>query len=163
MRWERRPRSSVGTYGLVGVLAHPSRLLRHPSPELGKADIEAVRRGEARRVSCWLRGSIAPLRPQARQGWLDLCGRDAQWRPYWSLRRPALPLNGPVERVTTRPPDDREPAGTHGAMYGPIVVYRPRWRVVTCRTASGWFELVVPAADVPLVIDHFIVNDRPVS
>jgi hypothetical protein len=145
---------------MAGVLAHPSRFFRQPSPREGLADIEALRRGETRKVACWLRGSPAPFRPHLRQGWLYLSSRDAQWKPFWSIRRPSLPFNDPVESVTTRSPDDREPAAMKGGTYGLIVV-RPKWGVVTCRAMTGWFEMAVPAPDVPLVVDHFIPARPP--
>jgi hypothetical protein len=95
-----------------------------------------------------------------RQGWLYLSSRDAQWKPLWSIRRRARQLNGPIESVKTRPADEREPLTIQGSKYGGIVA-RPRFGVVTCRTASGWFYLAVPAPDVPLVVDHFSSTSRP--
>ena len=158
----KRPGNSVGTYGMIGVLAHPSRLLRQPSPAESQTDIAAMRRGETRRVACFLMGSFAPLPPRLRQGWLYLSSRDAQWKPLWSIRRRARQLNGPVESVKARLADEREPLMIQGGKYGGIVA-RPKFGVVTCRTASGWFYLAVPAPDVPLVVDHFSPQSRPAA
>ena len=40
-------------------------------------------------------------------------------------------------------------------------VVRPSFVVVTCQTPSGSFDLVVPTADVPLVVDNFTPTSRP--
>ena len=49
MSGERAP-NAVGTYGFLDVLRHPSRIVRPPKASDSGSDVEAVRRGEARRV-----------------------------------------------------------------------------------------------------------------
>jgi hypothetical protein len=145
---------------MLGVLSHPSRFVKLPSPALSQADIAAVRRGESRRVACFLRGSSGPYPTRLRQGWLYLSSHDAQWRPFWSIRRRPRQISGSIVSVVTRPVDYREPLVSKGGKYGGLVV-RPSFVVVTCQTPSGSFDLVVPTADVPLVVDHFTPTSRP--
>jgi hypothetical protein len=154
----QRPPRAAGSYSFSGVLSHPSRMFKLPPPEASRADLAAVRRGETRRVVCWIRGSYAPFPSRLRQGWLDLSRDEAQWTPLWSIARPAQPVSGPIESVWTRPADEREPGVKKGGqMYG--VVNIPACYVVTCRTPSGSIDLVIAGSDVPLVAGYFSPAD----
>jgi hypothetical protein len=157
----QRPPRSAGSYGFTSVLLHPWHFIKQPPPAASQADLAAVRGSEARRVFCYLRGSYAPFPSRLRQGWLDLSRHDAQWIPRWSIRRPAQQITGPIESVWTRPPDEREPPGVPkgGKMYGALQM--PACVVVTCRTPSGSIDLVVPGADIPLVVGYFRPADQP--
>lgn len=156
----QRPRNSAGTYGPIGVLLHPSRIFRQPAPEDSQADLEAVLGGQTRRVCCFLRGSFAPFPPRPRQGWLYLWSHRAQWKPSFSIRRPAQQITGPITSVVTRRVDHREPNVRKGSRnYGPYGLYGaaklPTFSVVTCQTPSGSIDLVVPTSDLPLVVGYF--------
>lgn len=145
-------RRSAGTYGFVGALRHPSVMFKPPAPRQSHDDLEAVQHGEARKVSCFLRGSFTPYSRHLRQGTLYLSGLSAHWKPFWSLRRTSQEISGPVLSVTTRPADDREP---NVKKAGNAVLNVPSFTVVTCHTPDGAVDLVVPAADAPLVYAHF--------
>jgi hypothetical protein len=150
MTGRHRPSKSAGTYGLIGVLRHPSRILKPPSREQNLGDLDALRRGETRRISCFLRGSYAPYPERLRQGTLYLAVQDAQWEPFWSVRRTRQEVAGPVVSVTTRPADHREPNVKHGGNS-----FVPSFTVVTCDTPHGAIDLVVPSADAALVASYF--------
>jgi len=153
-----KPQRAAGTYGFLGVLRHPSRILRAPAADA--ADIDAVRRGEARRVSCFLRGTVDPYPRRLKQGSLVLDGDHAAWTPFWSLRRKPLEVKMEVQSVETRPADQREPnVKKGGKAYG--VVQIPTFLVVTCQAASASVDFVVPAADERLVRSFFADAIRP--
>lgn len=146
----RKGPRSVGTYGPFAVLRHPSRFFRTPVPGDGQPDVEAVRRGESRTVSCFLRAEFGSLPRRLRQGSLTLSPQQATWRPYWSLRRRPVPLGVTIDSIGARLPDHREPfVNRDGKAIGVLAV--PGFIVLTCRTASGILDLVVPAVDQPLV------------
>src|ERR1700678_507482 len=72
----KRVRKAVGTYGMSDMLRNPARQIRissegPPGREAGSVDIAAVRAGEARRVSCFLRGTLDPFPRRLKQGDLD--------------------------------------------------------------------------------------------
>jgi hypothetical protein len=150
---KQRPINSAGTYGFIGVLRHPSLMFKPPSPDQSQADLAAVRRGEVRKVSCFLRGSFDPYPHRLRQGSLYLSGPHALWEPFWSVRRACQQVNGPVLSVTIRPADHREPNVKKG---GGGFVNVPSFTVVTCHTSCGAVDLLVPSADVPLVAGYFM-------
>lgn len=155
----RRPPKAIGTYGFLGVLRHPSRLFRSPKASEGAADIEAVRRGEARSVSCFLRGTFDPFPRKLKQGELELSSEAASWTPFWSISRHPLALELAAEHVTTRPADSREPHVKKGEkVFG--VMPTPAFVVVNCTTSMGVLELVVPSADGPLVAFCFEARSR---
>ena len=59
-----------------------------------------------------------------------------------------------VSSVESRPADHREPnVKKGGKAYGVVAI--PSFWVVTCHTDSGSADLVVPAADAPLVKTFF--------
>lgn len=129
----------------------PSLLFRPPSRAQSQSDLEAVRTGDARKVSCFLRGSFAPYPHRLRQGTLYLSALSAHWEPFWSVRRMPRAITGPVLSVTTRAADYREPNVKKGNG-GFLNV--PSFTVVTCETPSGAFDLVVPSVDVALVTGY---------
>jgi len=153
-----RTRSAVGTYGFFDLFLNPVRLFRlvwqgPPGPEAGRADIAAVRAGEGRKVSCFLRGSVDPYPRRLRQGSLCISAQEAHWVPFWSLRRQKLQLSVGAVHVQTRPADRREPHVKKGGGFIPAF-----W-VVTCTMEAGnghaTADFVVPAADAPLVASYF--------
>ena len=135
----QRTRKSAGTHGLIGVLRHPSLMFK-PSPEQSQGDLQAVRRGEARTVSCFLRGSFATYPRRLRQGTLYLSALDVHWVPFWSVRRLPQQITGPVLSVTTRPADDRETKRQERwqQLLERALLYRDHLRrAVRCRRPSG--------------------------
>jgi hypothetical protein len=91
----QRTRKSAGTYGLIGGLRHPSLMFKQPEPAQSQGDLQAVRGGGARKVSCFLRGSFAPYPRRLRQGTLYLSALNVHWEPFWSVRRLPLEITGP--------------------------------------------------------------------
>lgn len=152
MRARQRTRKAAGTYGLIDVLRHPLLLLKPPEPEQSLSDLQAVRRGEARKVSCFLRGSLAPYPRRMRQGTLYLSALNVYWEPFWRVRRIPQQITGPFLSITTRPADDREPNVKKG---GGSILNVPSFTVVTCHTPHGAVDLVVPDADARLVVGYF--------
>jgi hypothetical protein len=157
-----RTRNAVGTYGFTNLLLNPVRGLSimwkgPPAAEAGRADIAAVQAGEARKVSCFLRGSSDPFPRRLKQGVLYISAPEAHWVPFWSLRRPRLPITIGARSVRTRPADYREPNVKQGgiALHGVEV---PVFMVVTRTTdtsdADETVDFVVPAADAPLVASY---------
>lgn len=153
MSRERAPKAT-GTYGFLDVLRHPSRVFAPPTDSEGSSDIEAVRGGEARRVSCFLRGTVDPFPRKLHQGRLQLSSGGADWTPFWSLSRKPVAIGLTVQEVTTRPADSREPNVKKGGTFLGVVAV-PAFVVVTCAGSSGAVDLVVPSADEPLVSSYF--------
>jgi hypothetical protein len=158
-----RTRNAVGTYGVATLLLNPVRGFSvmwkgPPGSEAGQADIAAVQAGEARKVSCFLRGSFDPFPRRLKQGALYISAREAHWVPFWSLRRPKLQISMRTWSVRTRPADYREPHVKQGgvSLHG---VEIPVFMVVTCTTDARddrkTVDFVVPAADAPLVASYF--------
>ncbi len=126
-----RARKAAGTYGFLDVLRHPSRMVRPPGPNDGASDIEAIRSGETRRVSCFLRGEGGPYPKKLKQGRLVLGKDQAAWTPYWSVSRKPIDIDRNVTSVQSRPADGREPnVKKGGTAFG--VVQIPAFMVVTC-------------------------------
>jgi hypothetical protein len=157
-----RTRNVAGTYGLPDLLLNPLRMISvgwkgPPGPEAGQADILAVRAGGARKVSCFLRGSVDPYPRRLKQGALYISAAEAYWVPFWGLRRPNLQIHLKARQVQIRPADHRESNVKHGGI-GIYGVKVPVFMVVTCTTdpgdGDGTVDFVVPAADAPLVASY---------
>lgn len=144
-----RPRKAAGTYGFLDVLLHPALMFSPQGPSRSNADIEAVRNGGSRIVSCFLRGSIQPFPPRLTQGTLTISASSATWKPYFRFPRRPLRLEPRAESVTTRPADSREPGVKKGGQAGVVTV--PAFMVVTGHLQGGSADFVVPGADAPLV------------
>jgi hypothetical protein len=148
-----KPRKSVGTYSFTDLLFNPrlafAVLFTDRAVDQGNAaDVAAVQEGEARRVSCYLRGSSAPYPRRLRQGDLDVSRDAAHWTPFWGVRRRPVPVYVGSALIRSRRPDRRE-----------WNVGRPELFVVITRAvgADGTrpeTDLVVPAADAPLVTGY---------
>jgi hypothetical protein len=139
-----RPAKAAGTDGLLDMARQPSRLGQIP-PEPGESrrDIAAIERGEARRVSCYLRNPAVSGRRGPRQGGLELSTASVSWRPFLGFRRGARPLD--IRSVTLECP-----AGPSDQRFGvpgnPHLFSLVRWA-----TPDGRLDLLVPTADLPLV------------
>jgi len=118
-----------------------------------------MRHCEARKISCFLRGSQDGFPTRLRQGWLILQNGQAEWSPFWSVRRAPLTLDFVPLRVESRPADHREPnVKKGGTAFGVIAV--PSFMVVTCVLDTGDIDLVVPGVDEPLVDGFFTKRIR---
>jgi hypothetical protein len=122
----------------------PSRLGQlPPGPGGSRRDIAAIERGEARLVSCYLRHPVGSGRRGPRQGGLELSTASVCWRPFPGLRRAARPLG--IRSVTLV-----RPAGPSDQRFD--VPGNPHlFSLVRCATPAGRLDLLVPAADLPLV------------
>jgi hypothetical protein len=151
---KNKPPNASGTYSFTGIIRHPSRLLR-PGGKLDSSDdINALDKGEARRVSCFLRCSEDGFPKRLSQGSLTLQIGQAEWSPFWSIRRAPLSLDFVPSRVEARPADHREPnVKKGGTAFGAIAV--PSFVVITCGLNSGTVDLVVPGVDEQLVETFF--------
>jgi hypothetical protein len=159
----KRVRKAVGTYGMSDMLRNPARQIRissegPPGREAGSVDIAAVRAGEARRVSCFLRGTLDPFPRRLKQGDLFLSARELSWKPFWGLRRTTLPITIAVTTVYERAADEREP-NLSGKPTGGYRGVSPGFTVITCYTFNGdaaeSVDFVVPDTDAPLVLAYF--------
>jgi len=122
---------------------------RGPSVESIAADQEALKRGEGRVVSCFLRGSTPPYPKQPRQGQLELEEGDVRWRAS-GFRRPPIPIDADIRSLDVREVrriDANIKAGGKGFGVLPI----PEFRVIVAETDRGVLEFFVPRADVQLV------------
>lgn len=151
---KKKPPNASGTYGFKGVLRHPSRLLRPGGASSVSDDVAAVDRGEARRVSCFLRSTEVGLPKRLRQGTLTLQNGQAEWSPFWSFRREALRLEFVPSKVEARPADRREPNVKKGGKAVDLITV-PSFIVIRCVVLSGNVDLVVPGVDQQLVEGFF--------
>jgi hypothetical protein len=157
-----RTPKAVGTYGFLDAVCHPTvivpRMVRSPKPSDGQADVEAVRRGEKRIVSCFIRGNFDPFPRQLKQGELVVGGAEPVWTPFWSIKHQPVVLDFEVVDVITRPVDEREPSTRikQGIkLFGKVVPVGPIFTVVACITPLGYVDFVIPSADGPLVAEAF--------
>ena len=147
MGGRERFQRSAGTRTPWDVARAP---FRPPSDRAASADREALRRGEGRTVSCFLRGSAAPYPRHLRPGTLVLTHGEMGWRPQWSFRRRLIPLRECVQSVEVRRPGRAEwNLKKGGTAFGVIPV--PEFKVIVCQTDRGALKLCVPATDVALV------------
>jgi hypothetical protein len=146
---------AVGTYGFMDLVRHPSLFVRPPpSPSEGRADIEALHAGEARSVSCFIRGTFDPFPRGRKQGMLELSDEGASWTPFWSVKRRPIAIDRKAYDVTTRPADHREPFVKKDGRIARALA-TPVFVVVTCGTSAGALDFIVPSADGPLVAGYF--------
>jgi hypothetical protein len=150
-----KPQRAAGTYSVLDLLRHPSRIFRPASSAAGLMNPQAIRGGATLEVSCFLRGSFGAYPRGLKQGKLLLSGRRATWTPALSFKRQPLEINSTECSISIRPPDHREPnIKKGGTAFGVVAV--PSFEVVTCNiVALGQLDLVVPKADAQLVADFF--------
>ena len=135
---------AAGTRGIWAVLHRAGRV---PSAVQVDCDDHGLAKGQSRRVSCFLRPGGASW---FRQGYLEVGPSGAVWRPFWSVRRPAMLVRGPItkEAVPTRS-DWQIKQGwgnQQGAKWGSA-----GWLVLGCSNSQGAIEVAVPAIDAPMV------------
>jgi hypothetical protein len=147
MAFSRGVRRAGGTYGAIGAIRRGFRL---PSSAVADDDLSAVRRGELRAVSCFLRGSYDPYPRRSRQGIAVVGYSSVAWRPSWGLRRPVRELSEPIRKVRVRMADASDTnLKKGGTAFGVLQV--PAFQVVVCTTDRGTLEFGVPTADVTLM------------
>jgi hypothetical protein len=135
MGTERTP-TAAGTYGFLDLLRHPRYAIRPPTSSDGQSDIDAMQAGDARRASCFLRGSFGSFPRHLKQGSLTLASQGACWAPYWGFRRQPLAIEVAIESVASRPADRQEPnVKKGGKLVG--VVDMPAFVVVSCARSEG--------------------------
>jgi hypothetical protein len=151
---KNEPPNADGTYSFTGIIRHPSRLLRPGGRCDNSDDASALQNGEARKVSCFLRSTEDGYPKRLNQGSLILQNGQAEWSPFWGIKREALRLDFVPSSVETRPADHREPnIKKGGSALGVIAV--PSFIVITCGLNSGTVDLVVPGLDEQLVEAFF--------
>jgi hypothetical protein len=89
----KRPLRCALARGFTDLLLNPVRLFSPPGPEAGQADIAAVKAGDVRIVSSWLRGSVDPYPRRLKQGSLYISTAETHWVPFGSLHRQNLPID----------------------------------------------------------------------
>ncbi|MFI1809389.1 hypothetical protein ACH414_03485 [Streptomyces sp. NPDC020422] len=140
----RRTQRAAGTKSFTDLLRHPGRLvgqLTGSARQRAEADVAAWRAGQAREVTAFVRDG-----DRFRQGSLILDPAAASpvvWRPFRVLA-------GPGAEVTLVAPFHVHGAGpVTGA--GSAAVARGTFRLLSLQAADRYWELAVPATDVPLV------------
>jgi hypothetical protein len=153
---------AVGTYGMLDFRRNPG--FRHgdnwrkhvPTSIDGISDIEAVRAGESRQVSCFIRGDHEHLPSKSKQGVLVVSNGGVSWTPFWSRKRKPLAVPAVTGGIATRNQGKGD--------VGPLIVGRAEsgFTVITCDSLAGSVELAVPMADVPLVVFSLeTIRQRP--
>lgn len=136
--------NAAGTRGLWRVLCS---VLRGPSAAEAGRDLQGLARGESRRVSCFLRPSGGK---RFRQGYLDVGPSSAVWRPFWSVKRQALSVRGPISEPV--PPTEGDWQIKQGWLNGQEGKWGSGgWLVIGCSSEQGPIEVAVPTVDAPLV------------
>ena len=74
----------------------------------------------------------------------------ARWRPFWSIRRPAVDLALTVTGVSVRDPEQGDLNIKMGGRFLGVLPV-PRFQVVVCTTTEGTIEFTVPSTDAKLV------------
>jgi len=146
----KRPPRSAGTTVLLDVLRRPPRYLKFPpGAEESPADIRAVRAGDARRIGCFARAASGPYPRGYKRGMLEVRGHSATWQRSGSRRGSRLVIDvAGTSVIKARPADHREQRfGSPGNIH--------LFALVRCATPTGPLDLVVPAADVPLLAWFF--------
>jgi hypothetical protein len=146
----RRPPRSVGTTVLSDALRRPPRYSSFPpDPQLSLADIQAIRAGEARRVGCYLRAAVGSYPRRYTRGTLEVGGQAVSWKPVGRGRKSRRTID--VRRMSvidSRSADHRERRfGSPGNIH--------LFALVRCSAPEGPLDLVVPAADVPMITWFF--------
>lgn len=127
------------------VLRHPIEVLRDPtgsSRSKAQSDLEALAAGEARQVSCWLRGSDPELPQKLTQGIL-LIGPDGMAWHHWFRHKDRLVVIPPLDRVeqVIRPASRSNGTKLRRGQFSNVVTSGP----------SGKVEFVVPGVGPALV------------
>ena len=162
---DSRVRKAAGTYGARDTIRGKSAssvirgflLLRDFHPELpghaaSQADIDAVRNGESRIVSCFLRGPSKPYPRRLTYGYLRISSKSMTWKPALRLPwRHTLQIDIRVLAVQAREPGWRELDHVPGGQKLRDGVMVPKWTVVSARQSAGSVEFLVPTPDVALV------------
>ena len=134
---------------------------RAPKEDVKLEDVEAVKSGPGRTVSCALRGSTEPFPKRFKHGMIDLVPGRAVWRPYWwSLKRGTVSIDSHVLAAKSRARNPRtdwniKSGGMHKS---DGLLPSTGFTVIVFTTESGWFELAVPTPDVRLVTTFFTTS-----
>jgi len=133
----RRPPRSAGTTVLSDRFRQPAWKFP-PDAAQSLGDIRAIEDGGARRVVCYLR------RPEQR------------WHPFWQgqlLISPACPAWRAVLGRRTRDLSAARLLTVRDAMWSDGGPRKPHlFSLVRCDAPGEWLELMIPTADVPLVL-----------
>jgi len=124
--------------------------MKGPDAAAVAADLVAVRAGESREVTGFLRGKTPYM--HFTQGTLIVSSGRALWRPYFRRSRPHVEF-GSDTLVTRLPLHDPQPTGSRRdrRLLKPGGLYTP----LQCERAVGVLQLCVPTPDVPLMLAAF--------
>jgi hypothetical protein len=159
----KRIPKAAGSYGMLDFRRNPAyqhglNWQEHaPTSVDGILDIEAVRAGESRQVSCFIRGDHDPFPPKSKQGVLVVSATSAYWTPFWSRKRKPLAVPVVTGGISTRTQAKGDT--------GPLIVGHAEsgFTVISCGSTQT-LELAVPTADTPLVVFCLEeIRHRPIS
>lgn len=123
---------------------------RSPAQESSLSDLEALRHGEGRVVSCILKGSVPPYPRHPKQGLLELTSGQVSWHPSWTLSRRRLLITKPLAPIEVQNAGRSQwNVKKGGKAFGVVPI--PEFKVVVVKTTESLLELSVPMTDVELV------------
>ena len=123
---------------------------RQPNSNETEGDIESVRDGSTRIVSCSLRGPRSPYPKRSKQGNLQISHGLVTWSPSWGLHRRKLTIDEKFQSIRVLDPGKAEwNSKKGGSAFGVIPI--PKFQVLECQSENGVFEFTVPQADIKLV------------
>ena len=149
-----RPIRSAGTIYPLDLIRNR---FRRPSQAAISADIEAVDRGEVRRVACLFRGTYGSYPRRFKQRMVDLTPDVMAIGPFWyALRRERLRIEERILSAQVRPRDPRSDWNVRAAgIYAPgSGLDWAGFEVIRCQSELGVIELAVPRPDVPLLLHY---------
>ncbi len=79
---KENPLRLEGSFGIWGALRHPSIIIGSEVGKIDSAGADPISQGESRRVSCFLRGTIANDPARLKKGNLVLSPGGASWSPF---------------------------------------------------------------------------------
>ncbi|MBW4078201.1 MAG: hypothetical protein HIU84_06780 [Acidobacteria bacterium] len=144
---KKRSERSTGTRtGLDALKAG----LKRPVQDGSVSDIEGVKSGQSRIVSCSLRGPAKPYPRISKQGKLQISTGAVVWTPKYSLRRRGIEIAQRFAKMSVRDPGRAEwNVKKGGTALGLIPL--PKFQVLVCEDGGENYEFTVPLEDLALV------------
>jgi hypothetical protein len=134
-----RVRRAGGSRTVLDVLRHPAETFKSDSDR--EADLAAVREGELRSVTCFLRGSASGLPDSFKYGTLTVGPEGMTWQAYWRHRG----------KVLTLPPLTSVIAVSRPSGPGAWNIKRNLFKMVETAGPEGGVQFAVPGVGAELI------------